>query len=152
LLPSIDNKNTLLVILTGLGQRKMDPTAEIHNPEMRLFNIDKLLAQASIPKCKVYPQMNPDITLDFDTELFATEGVNKLEKIRVLGKYPLFDIQQVKHQLFLECNLPPEIWTFGKKAWVSFSENNTIAPLFDFVRVSRVKDQSTAHHRDNGWL
>jgi hypothetical protein len=147
-----DDENTLFVVMTGLGQGKMDPLDEIHNPEIRLLNIESLLRTVDVTGCEILTQMNPDITLNFKSEGEASRAATKLRELKVLGEHPLFHIEQVSRQLFLEVTLPSRVWSFGREAWI---ENETFGqklPLFKYVRASKAKDQSTAQHCDRGWM
>lgn len=151
LIPLLD-PNTLLVIITGLGQKKMDPLDEIHQPEIRFFNIKRLLDLADISNCEILTQMDPSITLNFPNAMEASLAAYKLSNLKVLGEYPLFQVKQLEKQLFLEGHLPPEVWFLDSHAWIEDNINEHILPLYDFVRLSRVKNQSTATHQEQGWI
>ena len=144
--------DTMLVIMSGLGQKPMDPCGEIHNPEIRLANLDKLLLLLDINYVSLLHQMSPDITITFNSCKDATEASKKISNILILDEFPLFQTKQVNNQLFLECFLPKEIWDLNNKIWLSIKETTHHLNFYDFVRVSRVKDQSTAHHKDDGWI
>jgi hypothetical protein len=152
LLKNIKDKNTLLVIATGLGQKKMDPASEIHNPEIRFIHLDRLLRLIDISNCEILTPMNPEITLNFPDAAEASLAAYKLSNLKVMGEYPLFQVKQLEHQLFLDGRIPPEIWFLDSQAWLEDQATEHILPLFDYVQLSRVKDQSTAHHQEQGWL
>jgi hypothetical protein len=144
--------NTLLAIITALGQQKMDPADEIHKPEFQFYNLEQLFSQADIEKCEILTQMNPSITLNFTNTLEASLAAYKLSNLKILGEFPLFEVKHLEHQLFLEGNLPPNIWFLDDQAWIENTSNDDILLLFDYVKVSRSKDQSTAQYRDKGWM
>lgn len=144
--------DTILVIITALGQKKMDPVDEIHHPEIRFFNIKRLLDLADISNCEILTQMDPDITLNFPNATEASLGAYKLSNLKVLGEYPLFQVKQLDKQLFIEGNLPPEVWFLDTHAWIEDKVSEHIVPLYDYVRLSRIKNQSTATHNEAGWI
>lgn len=151
LLPLLDEQ-TVLVIITGLGQKKRDPSHQIHKPEIRFYNLEKLLKKIDITNCEILMQANPSITLNFNDTADASLGAFKLSNLNVLGEYPLFKIDQRGHQLFLEENLSPAMWVLGRDIWVENKANEAIFSLFDYVRISPLRDQYTADYSSEGWM
>lgn len=151
LLPVLDEQ-TVLVIITGLGQKKRDPSHQIHKPEIRFYNLEKLLKKIDIMNCEILTQANPSITLNFKDASDASLGAFKLSNLNVLGEYPLFKVEQRGQQLFLEENLSPAMWILGQDVWVENKANEAIFPLFDYVRISQLMDQHTADYSSEGWI
>ena len=151
LLPLLDEQ-TVLVIITGLGQKKRDPVYQIHKPEIRFYNLTHLLNKIDVLNCEVLTQANPNITLNFMDTADASLGAFKLSNLHVLGEYPLFKLEQREHQLFLEENLSPTIWALGADIWIENKSNESIFPLFDYVKISPLRDQQTADYSSEGWI
>jgi hypothetical protein len=151
LLPLLDEK-TALVIITGLGQKKRDPYHQIHKPEVRFYNLEKLLENIDVKHCEILMQANPNITLNFRDAADASLGAFKLSNLSVLGEYSLFKVEQRGHQLFLEENLSPTMWVLGEDIWVENKSNEAIFPLFDYVKISPLRDQYTADYSSEGWI
>jgi hypothetical protein len=151
LLPLLDEQ-TVLVILTGLGQKKRDPVHQIHKPEIRFYNLKHLLNKIDVLNCEILMQANPHITLNFEDTTDASLGAFKLSNLNVLGEYPLFKLEQREHQLFLEENLSPTMWTLGTDVWIENQLNEMILPLFDYVKISHLKNQYTADYSSEGWI
>lgn len=149
---SLLDEQTVLVIITGLGQKKRDPFHQIHKPEIRFYNLEKLLKKIDITNCEALMQANPNITLNFKDTVDASLGAFKLSNLNVLGEYPLFKIEQRGQQLFLEENLSPAMWVLGEDVWVENKANEAIFPLFDYVRISQLMDQHTADYSSEGWM
>jgi hypothetical protein len=95
--------------------------------------------------------MNPDITLNFKDATEASLSLFKLSNLKVLGEYPLFFVEQLENQLFLKETLPEEIWFLAGEAWIENTTTEEIVPLFDFVEISQLKNQHTAHDVGTGW-
>lgn len=151
LLPTLDEE-TVLVIITGLGQKKRDPVHQIHKPEIRFSHLKPLLKKIGVLNCEILIQANPYITLNFVDTIDASLGAFKLSNLNVLGEYPLFKITQREHQLFLEENLPPTMWMLGSDVFIENKSNEMIFPLFDYVKISPLRDQHTADYSSEGWL
>lgn len=151
LLPLLDEQ-TVLVIITGFGQKKRDPVHQIHKPEIRFYNLKHLLNRIDILNCEILTQANPNITLNFRDAADASLGAFKLSNLNVLGEYPLFKLEQREHQLFLEENLSPTMWAVGADVWVENKSNEMIFPLFDYVKTSPLRDQYTADYSSEGWI
>ncbi|HXH54145.1 MAG TPA: alkaline phosphatase family protein [Gammaproteobacteria bacterium] len=151
LLPILDEQ-TVLVIITGLGQKKRDPVHQIHKPEIRFYNLKQLLNKIDVLNCEILTQANPNITLNFQDTADASLGAFKLSNLNVLGEYPLFKLEQREHQLFLEENLSPTMWALGTDVWMENQSNEMIFPLFDYVKISHLKDQYTADYSSEGWI
>ncbi len=146
------DKDTLLVIITGLGQKRCDPVDEIHRPEVHFCNIEKLLALLNVTNCEILSQMNPEITLKFPSSLEASLNAFKLSDVKILGEYSLFSVEQIENQLFLKETLPSNIWFLGHEAWVENKLNEHIFPLFKYVKLGQLKDQHTSQNSQNGWI
>ena len=144
--------NTLLAIITGLGQEKEDPVNEIHKPDIHFYNIEKLLALLNVANCEILMQMNPEITLKFQNTTEASLSAFKLSNVKILGEYPLFCVDQIENQLFLKENLSSNIWFLGDEAWVENESNEHIFPLFDYVKLGQLKHQYTAKSSEKGWI
>jgi len=151
LLPLLDEQ-TVLVIITGLGQKKRDPVHQIHKPEIRFYNLKHLLNRIDVLNCEILTQANPYITLNFRDTADASLGAFKLSNLNVLGEYPLFKLEQREHQLFLEENLSPTMWALGADVWVENKSNEMIFPLFNYVKISQLRDQYTADYSSEGWV
>ena len=151
LLPLLDEQ-AVLVIITGLGQKKRDPAHQIHKPEIRFYNLKQLLNRIDVLNCEILTQANPNITLNFMDTADASLAAFKLSNLNVLGEYPLFKLEQREHQLFLEENLSPAMWALGSDIWIENKSNEMIFPLFDYVKISQLKDQYTADYSSEGWI
>lgn len=151
LLSELDDQ-TVLVIITGLGQKKRDPYHQIHKPEIRFYNVEKLLKAIDVTNCDILMQANPNITLNFKDVSEASLGAFNLSNLSVLGEYALFKIEQRGNQLFLEENLSPAMWVLGEDIWVENKSNERIFPLFDYVKISQLRDQHTADYSSEGWI
>ncbi|HEV2523977.1 MAG TPA: hypothetical protein VGU44_02445, partial [Gammaproteobacteria bacterium] len=137
---------------TGLGQKKRDPVHQIHKPEIRFYNLKHLLNRIDVLNCEILTQANPYITLNFSDTADASLGAFKLSNLNVLGEYPLFKLEQREHQLFLEENLSPTMWALGSEIWIENKSNEMIFPLFDYVKISQLRDQYTADYSSEGWI
>ncbi len=151
LLSEVDDQ-TLLVIITGLGQKKRDPYHQIHKPEIRFYNLKKLLKAIDMTNCEVLMQANPNITLNFKDASDASLGAFNLSNLSVMGEYALFKVEQRGNQLFLEENLSPAMWVLGEDVWVENKSNEMIFPLFDYIKISQLRDQHTADYSSEGWI
>jgi hypothetical protein len=151
LLALLDEK-TVLVIMTGLGQKKRDPFHQIHKPKVRFYHFESLLRLNDVFCSETLMQKNPQITLNFKDASDASLGAFKLSNLSVLGEYPLFKIEQRGHQLFLEENLSPAIWILGQDVWVENKLTEAVFPLFNYIKLSPFKDQQTADYSSEGWI
>ena len=150
MLSYLDN-NVLLAIITGLGQKKRDPVDEIHKPKVHFYNIKKLFTLLNVENCEILSQMNPEITLKFQNSAEASLSAFKLSGVKILGEYPLFQVEQIENQLFLKESLPSNIWFLGPQAWVENKSNELIFLLFDYVKLEE-KHQYTAKNSRKGWI
>ncbi len=145
-------EGTLVLLGTGLGQRPMDPAKEIHNPVVRLVRERELFDSLGLPEYSVLHQMNPDVTVNLRNDESAQRAEQTLRGLQVEGGEALFDVQRRGRQLFLELNVPrrrerkqavvlvhPErpAWRADARRYIAEHGNN---------------DQSTAHHKDVGFL
>ncbi|MBL8669440.1 MAG: alkaline phosphatase family protein [Alphaproteobacteria bacterium] len=146
-------ESATIAVLTGLGQRPMEPGRDIHNPEIRLVRIEALFARLDLPASTCLPQMNPDLTLTFADRAAAEAAERKLAAVTVDGALPLFHQQRVGAQLFLEVQLPESLWDrpLGA-AEIRVGDNGPALRLADHVVVNAQRSQSTAHHQDEGWM
>ncbi len=71
----LDGNGTLMVA-TGPGQRPYDPIEEIHNPVVKLVQAEKLFRRLGLDRFSVLHQMNPDLTINFETAREAEEAQN----------------------------------------------------------------------------
>lgn len=150
LIPQLET-DTLLVIMTGLGQQKMDPVDD-HFPDIHLSNFEKLLQQVDILKYEILTQVHADATLNFSNEEEASLAAYKLSNLHVLGEYPLFQVQHIKNQLFLKVSIPSSVWFLDQMAWIENKANEQVLSLFEYIQVSPIKTQFTAQSQDNGWM
>lgn len=147
----VDN-DTVVVVGTALGQRPFDPAQDIHNPVVRLVREDELFRAIGLAPHVVLHQMNPDVTINFRDEDAAGRGVELLSGLFVLEREPLFEVQRRGAQVFCELNMPRreardqrfQIRHRGLAGWS--------APFERHVEEHGTADQSTAHHKDSGWI
>jgi hypothetical protein len=143
--------DAVLVVMNGLGQQKHDPGTDL-NPSLFYHNIDKLMNFADIADYELMDDKSRNLTLNFKNEDEAELAVYKFSEIKLLAKKAFFKIKRIKHQLFLEANLTPEIWTVGSAAWLENEATGKIARLFDFVYFSPSIDQETSKRNNEGWI
>jgi hypothetical protein len=150
-LAKIDD-STVVLVGTALGQRPFDPVKDIHNPVVRLVNERELFDAIGLARYTVLHQMNPDVTINFENEADAIDAEKKLGGLHVEATEPLFTVQRRGAQVFCELNMPMRAKEGG-----TFTIRHRALPGFqaDFARhISEhaTNDQSTAHHKDSGWL
>lgn len=144
--------DTIVLVGTALGQRPFDPTKDIHNPVVRLVHEDELFAAIGLAPHVVLHQMNPDVTINFESEADAIDGAEKLLGLYVEATEPLFTVQRRGTQVFCELNMPKrkhdgETFTIRHRALENFS-----ADFAHHIGEHPTNDQSTAHHKDSGWF
>lgn len=151
LLTMIDD-DTILVLGTGLGVRPFDPYDQIHNPVVRLVHERELFDGIGLERYVVLHQMNPDVTVNFESEDAATRAATLLEGLYVLEGENLFHVARRGSQVFLELNMPRRE---GGQALAPIRHRTLTAFSADFARHIHehpTNDQSTAHHKDSGVL
>jgi hypothetical protein len=147
------DEGTTIVVGTGLGQQPVDPIDGIHNPVVRLIREREFFDAAGLTDYRVLHQMNPDLTISFTDEAAAVRAKPIVEGFQVRPGEPLFEVDQRGQQLFCEFLMPRGL--FGKTRGVFITHARRPDLRFSFARhVSQhpTNDQSTAQHRDDGWL
>jgi hypothetical protein len=140
------------VVGTGLGQRPFDPVDEIHNPVVRLVKERELFDAVGLRDYAVLHQMNPDVTVNL-----ASEGAAKAAEVALAGLYVdpaegLFHVARRGPQVFVELNMPRrnapgDLPPIRHRTLPAIS-----APFSRHIHEHPTADQSTAHHKDSGWL
>jgi hypothetical protein len=147
------DEGTLIVVGTGLGQGPVDPIDGIHEPVVRLLRERELFDAVGLSSYRVLHQLSPDLTLTFADEAAASRAKPMLEGFFVSAGRPLFKVGQRGHQLFCELVMPRGL--FGRTEGVSIAHAERPDLKFPFARhvlQHPTNDQSTAQHRDAGWL
>lgn len=151
LLEMVD-ENTIVLVGTGLGQRPFDPVGEIHNPVVRLVKERELFDAAGLSDYTVLHQMNPDLTVNLADEAAATRAEQALGGFFVLPEESLFHVARRGKQVFVELNMPRR----AGKAELPPIRHRAIpalnVPFSRHIHEHPTADQSTAHHKDSGWL
>jgi hypothetical protein len=145
--------NTIVLVGTGLGQMPINPVTEIHNPVVRLMREYEFFDALGLCNYRVLHQMNPDLTVTFANDEAARQAQDLLVGLYVHEGTSLFHIDRCHHQLSLEFVMPRGL--FGKMEGVVIRHRERSEIQFPFARhVSQhpTNDQSTAQHRDRGWL
>lgn len=142
----------ILMIATGLGQHPYDPVHEIHNPVVRLKNPESLFDRIGVVGCQVRHQMNPDLTLDFDTSDDAEAAFSLIDGLFVVEGQSLFTITKRGRQLFLELEVPPELEADPSLSVRHAQINSLDEAASDYIWLSPTNEQSTAHHDEQGLL
>lgn len=142
----------LLLVGTGLGQRPMDPAKDIHNPVVRLVNERALFDSLGLADYTVLHQMNPDVTVNFSSPEAAAEARPLISGLYVQEDESLFDVRERGGQLFLELNAPTRSDPVGTWRIRHRDRPDVDLPFNHHVRQHESNDQSTAHHKDTGWL
>lgn len=143
---------TVVLVGTALGVRPFDPVKDIHNPVVRLVNERELFDAIGLVEYEVLHQMNPDVTVNLRGEDAARDATARIDGLFVHQDEPLFTVQRRGSQVFCELNMPKRSMP-GER----FEIRNRLVPGFraDFTRHIHehpTNDQSTAHHKDSGWL
>jgi len=151
LLEMVDDR-TIVLVGTGLGQRPFDPVGEIHNPVVRLVKERELFDAVGLTEYTVLHQMNPDVTVNFPSEELAQRGEQALAGLYVQADESLFHVARRGPQVFVELNMPrrqgsASMPPIRHKAIAGFE-----APFSKHIHEHPTADQSTAHHKDTGWL
>jgi hypothetical protein len=144
--------DTVILVGTALGQRPFDPVRDIHNPVVRLVRERELFDAVGLTDYVVLHQMNPDVTINFPDEARAIAGERALTGLFVEGHGGLFTAQRRGSQVFSELDMPRRT-----RDGESFTIRHRDRPEFqaEFARHIHehgTADQSTAHHKDSGWL
>jgi len=146
------DERTVLLVGTGLGVRPFDPTRDIHNPVVRLVHEGELFRALGLPRHVVLHQMNPDVTLNFESEADAQRALALLDGLQVHAGEPLFAAQRKKHQLFLELDMPRRAHKDERFTLRHATLSGFALDFHRFIHEHATADQSTAHHKDSGWL
>jgi hypothetical protein len=144
--------DTIVVVATGLGQQPLDPCHEIYNPVVRLVQERELFDAVGLQGYEVLHQMNPDLTLNFVDAEKAIEAERLLSGLYSGRGTPLFAVKQSGRQVFLELELERPGQQSGEPMIRHKTNADLCLPLARFVREHGANDQSTAHHKDTGWL
>jgi hypothetical protein len=137
---------TIVLVVTGLGQRPLDPNHEIHNPVVRLVDVDALLVALGLSGFRVRHQMNPDLTIDFDSDEQAVTGARKLGGLFLAEGTALLDVTRRGRQVFVELVLPR-----SDEDVIRHRDDPAFArSRLHHIRADQAPDQSTAHHHDGG--
>ncbi len=146
------DERTVLMVGTALGQRPFDPTREIHNPVVRLVNERELFGAIGLERYTVLHQMNPDVTVNFFHEADAERAFALVRGLEVHRGEELFTVQRAGKQLFLELNMPKRSQK-DERLTIRHATLPSIALDFHhFIHEHPTADQSTAHHKDSGWV
>lgn len=143
---------TVLMVGTGLGQRPFDPTREIHNPVVRLVNERELFEALGLPPHVVLHQMNPDVTVNFADEASAARAMELVAGLEVHAGEGLFTVQRKKQQLFLELDMPRRSKEDERFTIRHATRKELALDFHRFIHEHPTADQSTAHHKDSGWI
>lgn len=143
------DESTVLMVGTALGQRPFDPAREIHNPVVRLVHERELFGAIGLERYTVLHQMNPDVTVNFESEPDAARAQELLNGLHVHAGEPLFTVQRARNQVFLELNMPRRA---TKDEELVIRHGALALPFARFIHEHPTADQSTAHHKDSGWV
>jgi hypothetical protein len=119
---------------------------------VRLVHERELFDGLGLERYVVLHQMNPDVTVNFESEDAATRAVTLLEGLYVLEGENLFHVARRGSQVFLELNMPRRehgaaLAPIRHRALTAFS-----ADFARHIHEHPTNDQSTAHHKDSGVL
>tara|TARA_A100001037_G_scaffold305239_1_gene344580 strand:+ start:494 stop:1948 length:1455 start_codon:yes stop_codon:yes gene_type:complete len=144
--------DVVIIVAGGLGQCPMDPVDEIHNPIVRLVDPLHLFQLAGIKNFTAAHQMNPDLTLTFEDEVWAQDGQDRLAGFRIQESEPMFKTCRRGHQIFVDLVLPPD-WLASSNSMIRHKEiENLSVPCDRHISLNSAMEQSTAHHIDAGLL
>ena len=138
----------ILLVVTALGQRPMDPVHEIHNPVVRFVGVEELLAELGLEGFTVRHQMNPDLTIDFATQDQAILGADRLRGLYLVEDAALLSVERRGRQVFVELDLP-------RAQGADTIRHRTLPfarPSSQHIQLDRAPEESTAHHHDRGLL
>ena len=144
--------DTVLMVGTALGQRPFDPAREIHNPVVRLVRERELFGALGLDEYVVLHQMNPDVTINFQSPESAQRAEELVRGLEVHAGEPLFAVQRKASQLFLELNMPRRARKDERFTIRHAQERELALDFHRFIHEHPTADQSTAHHKDSGWL
>jgi hypothetical protein len=144
--------STVVLVGTGLGLRPFDPVSEIHNPVVRLVHERELFEAVGLRGYEVLHQMNPDVTVNLADEAAARDAEARISGLYVTESESLFTVQRRGRQVFCELNMPKrsregEQFVIRHRTLPAFSAN-----FAHHIHEHPTNDQSTAHHKDSGWL
>jgi len=151
LLEIVDDK-TIVLVGTGLGQRPFDPVGEIHNPVVRLVKERELFDAVGLREYSVLHQMNPDVTVNFGSEAAAQAGELALAGLYVDSAEGLFHVARRGSQVFVELNMPRRSAPGDLPPIRHRALAQLCVPFSRHIHEHPTADQSTAHHKDAGWL
>jgi hypothetical protein len=145
--------DTIVVVGTALGQVPVDPVRDIHNPVVRLVREYAFFDAAGLTDYRVLHQMNPDLTITLTDDAAAENAEQIVAGFYVNEGKPLFTIDRRANQLFCEFNMPTGLYGRTNGVYIRHTANPALKFLFkDHVSQHDSNDQSTAQHRDDGWL
>jgi hypothetical protein len=146
------DERTVVLVGTGLGQRPFDPARDIHNPVVRLVRERELFDAIGLGERVVLHQMNPDVTVNLPSEEAARDAERRLAGLWAVEGEGLFSVQRRGAQVFCELNMPRRERD-GQAFTIRHRELPGLAvDLARHIREHETPDQSTAHHKDSGWL
>ena len=151
LLEMVD-EHTIVLVGTGLGQRPFDPVNEIHNPVVRLVKERELFDALGLTNYTVLHQMNPDVTMNFAQIDAAARAEQLLAGLYVDEAEALFHVARRGPQVFVELNMPRRTDSGLMPPIRHRTLANFSAPFSKHIHEHPTADQSTAHHKDTGWL
>ena len=141
---------TIVVMASALGQRPYDPVGEIHNPAARLIDENGLFGAIGVDGFEALTQMNPDLTLNFPSEERASLAAGLISGLRVHDV--LFWVERRGCQVFLELNVPCPRGHDALPPIRHPDYPDLAAAVSDHITMPVATDQSTAQHRDEGFL
>lgn len=143
---------TVVLVGTALGQRPFDPVKDIHNPVVRLVHERELFDAVGLRDYVVMHQMNPDVTINLRDEAAAIAAERALAALYVEGHDGLFTVQRRGSQVFCELDMPRRTRDGETFTIVSRERAGLRADFARHIHEHGTADQSTAHHKDSGWL
>lgn len=133
-------KGTELLLSTGLSQKPYNHLKFYY----RLKNHKKFFDDLNFTYKDIIPRMTRDFLITFDSIDDAIFCENKLKKILVDGKKPLFEeIDNRGNEIFVVLTYPHEI---KKNTYISYLD--LIINLFDYVTFVAIKN---GEHQSNGF-
>ena len=118
---------------------------------MRLERAQELFEALGLARFKALYQMNPDLTVNFETNEAASAAAEKIAGVYVNAGHPLFHVERRGKQLFLELEMPQPIVPRETQRIRHTTATALELSLGDFVKEHGTNDQSTAHHKDIGF-
>jgi hypothetical protein len=101
----IEQKNTELIIATGLSQKPYDKLKFYY----RLRDHESFLSKLGVEFSSVTPRMTRDFLISFDNEDLAKKAEHKLSNVYVDNKEKLFEIDNRGNDIFVVLAYPYEI-------------------------------------------